>query len=298
MKYREIYLSELAKIANSDYIGNDVLINGLGLCNRKTAYESILAYIDSVDFLQKAAENRHVKALVATRHIAEQAPKNRFGFIVCDYPEETFYNIHLALYESNEFYEKYDFKPIIGHNCKIHPSAVIENGVKIGNKVQIGSCSVINSGTIIEDNVCIGNNNTIGANGFQIIHINGKPSLIPHVGQVKIQSGGSIRDNNTIHKSLFEGFTKIGENVKIDSQCYIAHNCIIEENAIMTAGVRMMGSSIVQKNCWIAPNTVILNRVVVESNTMIGTMSLVNKSTAENSVYLGIPARKIRSKKS
>ena len=296
MKYREVYLSELAQMANVNYVGNDILINGLGLCNRKSDYRSILAYTDSVDFLQKAVENQHVKALVAPVSIIKQAPENRFSFIVSDCPEETFYKLHLSLLGNTFFYEKYDFEPIIGKNCKIHPRAIIAKGVRIEDNVQIGGCSVIGSGTVIGNDVCIGCNNTIGNDGFQVINIDGKPSLIPHVGKVEIESGVCIGDNNTINKSLFEGVTKIDKNVKIDSQCYIAHNCIIEENAVLTAGVRMMGSSTVQKNCWIAPSSVILNRVVVECNTTIGAMSLVNKNAEECCVYYGTPAKKIRNK--
>lgn len=296
MKYREVYLSELANIVNVEWIGNDILINGLGLCNRKSEFETVLAYTNSIDFIQKAVENQHIKALVAPTSVIEQAPKNRFSFIVSDYPEEMFYKIHSALYESNVFYESYDFKPIIGRNCKIHSGAVIEKGVRIGNNVRIGSGSFINKGTEIGDNVYVGCNNTIGTDGFQVIYVKEYPVLIPHVGGVKIESNVYIGDNNTIHKSLFEGITKISENVKIDSQCYIAHNCIIEENAVVTAGARMMGSSIVQKGCWIAPSSVILNRVIVGSGTTIGTMSLINKNTEVNSIYYGTPAKKVRNK--
>lgn len=51
---------------------------------------------------------------------------------------------------------------------------------------------------------------------------------------------------------------------------------------------------IIGKNVWIGANTTVLKGVTIGDNTVVGTMSLVNKSLPSNSICVGIPAKKIR----
>ncbi len=51
---------------------------------------------------------------------------------------------------------------------------------------------------------------------------------------------------------------------------------------------------ILERNVWIGANTTILKGVTIGENTVVGAMSLVNKDLHSNTVYAGIPAKKIK----
>lgn len=53
------------------------------------------------------------------------------------------------------------------------------------------------------------------------------------------------------------------------------------------------GTIIVKDNCFIGARTTILPGVIIGPNSIVGACSLVNKDVAPNSVYAGIPARRI-----
>lgn len=53
----------------------------------------------------------------------------------------------------------------------------------------------------------------------------------------------------------------------------------------------------IENGCWIGANVTILPGVVIRKGCVIGANSLVTASTEENCLYLGNPARKIRSLK-
>ena len=183
-------------------------------------------------------------------------------------------------------------KPIIGDNCDIHPSAVIENGVRIGNNVEIGPNSVVRRGTVIDDNVYIGCCSVIGSEGFQ--GIKGYPRMIKHVGGTHLCHDAYVGDNTTVGNALFEGVTEVGPYSKLDNHVHFAHNCKCGENCFITACSLLMGSTTLDNNVWLAPNAVTLNGVHVHDDGFVGAISFAYKEVFEGEVVAGIPARVLR----
>ena len=217
--------------------------------------------------------------------------QNRFSCIIVENPEDEFYKIHHILYNETDFYEKKSFEPIIGLNCKIHRTVVIEKGAIVGDNVTIGANSVINSSVIIGNNTHIGCCSVIGSQGFQILRNSlGVPYNVTHVGGTTIGNNVWIGDNVTICNSIFEDALSIGNDCLIDNHTYIAHNCIIGNNNVITAGVIMLGSSELKNNCWIAPGAIIMNRVVINNKGFVGANSMVNSKVEEGVTVVGTPA--------
>ena len=291
-----ILLSELAERLNLKYLGEDVKIDGLGLCNRNTDHTSILSYITSDKYLDDVRDNEHIACLVLSSDLYDFYSSEKMGrkvsYIVADSPEVCFYDIHEFLCRTGDLYQKFDFKSRIGDECKIASSVVIEDGVIIGNHVTIGPNSVIRSGSIIDDGTMIGCNTTIGSEGFQIILGNGNmPMHITHVGRCHICKNVYIGDNTCVCNSLFDGETYIGEGAKIDNQVHIAHNLYVGKGAVVTAHVIACGSSVIEDGAWIAPNSSILNRVTIGKGAKVGLGSVVTRDVEPYSVVYGCPAK-------
>ena len=291
-----IKLSELATTLNLKYEGKDSVIDGLGLCDRDTEYKSIISYVTNEKYINHIYNNKAISCLVIPNSFLGVYTSERIGrsvsYIISDNPEVCFYNIHEYLCKYGYCYEKFNFESKIGMDCHIAPSAVIEVGVIIGNHVSIGANSVIKSGSIIDDNTVIGCNTTIGSEGFQLITDNeNMPMHITHVGKCHICTNVYIGDNTCICNSLFGGETYVGEGAKIDNLVHVAHNLYIGKNAVITAHVILCGSSRVEEYAWIAPNSSVLNKVIVGKGAKVGLGSVVTRNVAPYTVVYGSPAK-------
>lgn len=81
----------------------------------------------------------------------------------------------------------------------------------------------------------------------------------------------------------------IGEGVSIGSNVIIYQNVTIGRKDINTYGY-----PIIQDNCIIYANSVIAGNVTIAKNTIIGANSVVVNDTEPNSVYVGVPAKRIK----
>jgi len=84
-------------------------------------------------------------------------------------------------------------------------------------------------------------------------------------------------------KIVIDDFTLIGPNVKIYTS---EHDLKSKE--------RTTNPVYVGKGSWIGGGVIILPGVIIGRNSVIGAGSLVNGDIDENSVYAGVPARKIK----
>jgi UDP-3-O-[3-hydroxymyristoyl] glucosamine N-acyltransferase len=197
------------------------------------------------------------------------------------------------LYYKTDFYDHFTFESVIGQNCRIHPTAFIDKGVIIGDYVTVGAKSVINRGSRIGYNTTIGCGSIIGSEGFQVLRFNGIPTNIKHAGETHIGTNVYIGDNTTVCTSLFEGATVVGENTKIDNLVYIAHNCSVGKNIVITAGTMLCGSSMLKDFSWIGVNSSVLNRITIGENALIGSGSVVTRDVPDNRLVYGVPAKEM-----
>lgn len=278
---------------NKFIFGDDIEIGGLNFCNCETKKNNILTFVTSADYIKNIQLNKNISAVILKKEDFERylsSVTRKITYIFSNLPEELFYNFHHFLISNTDFYNIDKAPPTIGIGCDIKTSVIIENGVSIGNNVRIMNNSIIRRGTKIGDNVYIGANSVIGSEGFQVISFGGNWRNIYHVGGLQIENDVHIGDNCTISNSLFEDSTIIKRNVKIDNHVYVAHNCYVGENTILTASVNLCGSTKIFESCWIGMNSTILNKCVVNSNTIIGIGSVVTKNIPSNSVAYGNPA--------
>lgn len=197
---------------------------------------------------------------------------------------------------------------------RIAELAVIETNnlgcnVNVGNFTYIGSDVVIGNNVFIEHNVTItgdvviGNNThiesgvVIGLCGFgHFKETDGISIRVPHLGGVVIGTDCYIGANSTIARGTLSN-TIIGNNVKIDAQCHIAHNVEIGNRVMMTGGVMIGGSTIIKDDVWIGPNSTLNNSLIINENSFIGVGSVVTKNVSKGKSVFGVPARAIKDNK-
>jgi gamma-carbonic anhydrase len=87
----------------------------------------------------------------------------------------------------------------------------------------------------------------------------------------------NVQDGAILHVSYQTAKLKIGDNVSIGHRAMV-HGCTIEDNVLIGMGAIVMDHAIVGKNSIIAAGAVVLENTVIEPN----------------SLYAGVPARRIR----
>lgn len=169
---------------------------------------------------------------------------------------------------------------IIGDGSVIHPSAIVDENVKIGSWCDIGAGVVILNNTTIGDNVLINPGTIIGSEGFQFRRVLGSLVRVPQFGGVIIHDGVEIQSNTCVDRGTLNGVTEIGKNTKIDNLVHIAHDVKIGERCLIVALAMIGGKTIIGNDVWIGPSAVISDDIKIGDNAFITLGSVVTKDVA------------------
>lgn len=189
----------------------------------------------------------------------------------------------------------------VGHHAEIGDYTKIFENVYVGDDTKIGKHCIIYPGVciypgmIIGDNVIIHSNAVIGSDGFgNAPQPDGTWEKIEHIGNVIIGNNVEIGAGTTIDRSEMES-TIIGNGVKIDNLCQIAHNVQIGDNTVMAAQCGIAGSTKIGKNCILAGQVGIAGHLVIADNTIIGAQAgIIGNIKNSGQTLLGSPALPIK----
>lgn len=190
------------------------------------------------------------------------------------------------------------------HMARIHPTAIVEPGAKIGTKVEIGPYSIIGANVEIGEEIVIGPHVVIDGwtkigKRNQIFHgasIGLEPQDMKFKGEetyLFIGDNNIIRENVTIHRGTEEGGgeTRIGSNNLIMAYCHIAHDCQLGNHIIMSNATNLAGHVIIEDYAVLAGLTGIHQFVRVGKMAMVGAHSKVVKDVPPYILVDGHPAR-------
>jgi UDP-N-acetylglucosamine acyltransferase len=183
---------------------------------------------------------------------------------------------------------------------KIHKTAIIEEGAKIGRDVEIGAYSIIGKdvtigdGTIIKSHVVIEGITEIGQNNkiFQFASIGAVPQDLKFKGEKSktiIGNNNSIREFVTIHAGTIGGImeTRIGNNCLLMAYVHIAHDVVLGNNVILANAATLAGHVIIEDNVVIGGLSAIHQFVRVGRGAMIGGMSGVESDVIPYGTVMG-----------
>ena len=161
---------------------------------------------------------------------------------------------------------------VIGKNVSIGADSVIEARVTIYPHCQIGTRAIIHSGVVI------------GADGFGFAadfrdDVGGWVK-IPQTGRVIIGDDCEIGANTTIDRGAIED-TIIGNDVKLDNQIQVGHNCAIGDHTVIAGCVGIAGSTRIGKHVMVGGAAGFTGHLQVCDGAIISAMTLVTKSITE-----------------
>lgn len=287
-----IKVSEIATFLDVEFYGDDIEIS------KVTSLDKIKD-MTLVFSKNNIIENINVRALVLVSDEFDYNEKSTYSIIKVKNPRLSFAKV------VNQFFIKKNIERIhpssnIGENCKIDNTISIGANCTIGDNVSIGKNSVINNNVVIYDNTTIGDNcyiksgAVIGEDGFGFdFEEDGTPIRIPHIGNVTMGNDVEVGSNSVIVRGTLNN-TIIEDNVKIDDQVFIAHNCRIGQNTVVIAFAEISGSVVIGKNCWIGPNCSIIQKVKIGDNSTIGIGSVITNDIESNKKIMGLESLELR----
>ena len=179
---------------------------------------------------------------------------------------------------------------VVGDNCALFP------GVTLGDHSQIGSDTVLYAGVHLYHNTQVGerciihSGTVIGSDGFGFApDSQGVFSKVPQIGNVVILNDVEIGANCTIDRATM-GSTKIGNGVKIDNLCQIAHNVEIGDHSAIASQAGVAGSAKLGKHIMVGGQTGINGHLSVADHTKIVAQSGIPSSIKTADTFMGSPA--------
>ncbi len=306
-----ITLSELARLCEAELVGDgERVVHGpAGLAE---AGEDEVSFLANPRYRSLLAETR-AAAVVVGRDVEEAPPG--VALLRCEDPNEAFSRVIEAFVEP-------DPVPAVGlhPSCVVEPDAVIEEGarvgpfcrigagawigegavlaasVDVGPRARIGRRTVVGSGAVIGARVVVGERCVlqpgcvIGSDGFGFDPTPEGWKKVPQCGTVVLEDEVEVGANTTIDRARF-GATRIGRGAKIDNLVHVAHNCVVEEGAMLCAQVGLAGSARVGRRAILAGQVGVQGHSTIGEGARVGGQAGVFGDVPPRTDVAGWPAR-------
>ena len=157
---------------------------------------------------------------------------------------------------------------VLGEAVRLHARATLVRAVRLGER------SIIHSGAVI------------GADGFGNAMTESGWLKVPQIGGVVIGADVEIGANTTIDCGAV-GDTVIGDGVRIDNLCMIAHNVQVGAHTAMAAMVGIAGSARIGQRCMFAGQAGVSGHVTICDDVVVSGQAVISKDVTEPGVYAG-----------
>jgi len=200
----------------------------------------------------------------------------------------------------------------IGEDVHIGPHVVIEEEAEVGDRcvllagvliargAHLGADSLLHAGAVLREHVIVGreavlhNHVVIGSDGFgYTVNEDGSRTKVPQVGTVRVGDRVEIGAHTCVDRARF-GETRIGNGVKIDNLVQVAHNVVIEEDAVLVSQVGLSGSTVVKSRAILAGQVGVAGHLTIGEGAVVGAQGGVTKDVPPGTYVWGTPATDFR----
>ncbi len=177
----------------------------------------------------------------------------------------------------------------VGEGTRIHPGAVIADGVEIGADCIIYPNVVIYPGTKIGDRVIVHAGTVLGSDALYYKRYPTHYEKMITGGRLVIEDDVEIGALCNIDRGV-SGDTRIGRGTKIDSHVHIAHGVVIGEQCLIVAHTAIGGKSIIGDRVTLLGQVGVAKGTIIEDNVTVLSQSGVHGRLQRGKTYFGSPA--------
>ncbi|WP_352418247.1 acetyltransferase [Proteiniborus sp.] len=188
----------------------------------------------------------------------------------------------------NNVHREYDLVGIIDDNLSLLGKSVLDYEVvgdtdylqDISQNREVNAVIAIGQGSIREKIY----NKLSKVNWVNLIHPSTIISKYISIGKGNIICGGVIINPDC----------KIGNHCNINIGCTLGHDVILQDFSTLMPACNVSGNVVISKASTIGTGSCIIQNILVEENSIVGAGAVVIKDVDKNSVYVGVPARKVK----
>ncbi len=274
-----------------------------GVCGVDPGEPGCIAFVADSRYLERVATTRAAAVIVgaaqsevATNGLLAEHPQWAFAQVAALFalPEGPVEGIHSDA--------TIDASAQLGPGCAVGARAVIGSGVVVGGGCRIGAGTTIDRDAQLGPDCDVGSNVSIaarvrigaralilpgaviGSRGFGNVPVAGAWRTMPQLGSVRIGDDVEIGANTCIDRGAL-GDTLIGNGVKIDNQCQIAHNVVIGDHTALAAGVGIAGSAVIGRHCMLGGQVGVNGHIQLVDGVIINGGGKVLQSVTEPGQY-------------
>ncbi len=189
-------------------------------------------------------------------------------------------------------------------NLSIHSTALVHKGAQLGKGVEIGPYCVLGpevnlaDGVKLMSHVVVEGRTTVGAN--TVIHPFASLGLAPqHLkfsgegAKLTIGENNIIREHVTLHVGTEQGEmeTRVGDNCFLMVGSHVAHDCVLEDNVILTNSAALGGHVTVGEFAVIGGLSGVHQHVRIGKHAMVGGVTGVEKDVIPYALAMGNRAK-------
>ncbi|AXG74599.1 UDP-3-O-(3-hydroxymyristoyl)glucosamine N-acyltransferase [Flavobacterium arcticum] len=291
MKFPKAYaLKDIAKIINSEYVGNDDF-PVYGMNEIHVVESGDIVFVDHPKYYDKALQSAATIVLINKK---VDCPEGK-ALLISDDPFRDFNTL------TRHFKPFLASSTSIASSAKIGEGTVIQPNTFVGNNVTIGKNCLIHSNVSVYDNTVIGDNVIIHAGtvlGADAFYYKKRPEGFDQLlsgGRVVIHNNVGIGALCTIDKGV-TGDTTIGEGTKVDNQVHIGHDTVIGKKCLIAAQTGIAGCVIIEDEVTIWGQVGLASGITIGSKAVLLAQSGIGKSLEGDKAYFGSPAEESREK--
>jgi UDP-N-acetylglucosamine acyltransferase len=184
---------------------------------------------------------------------------------------------------------------------RIHPTALVHDGVELGTDVEIGAFAIVGENCRIGDGCVIAARATLERNvilgtGVKIgigTVLGGDPQDLKFKGElttVEIGDGTTIREYTTINRGTTQSYkTTVGKGCFIMSYVHLAHDC--HDGVILVNGVQLAGHVSVGDKAIIAGQSAAHQFVKIGQYSFVGGCSRISQDVPPYIKAVGNPIK-------
>ena len=187
--------------------------------------------------------------------------------------------------------------------ARIHPTALVDPGTRLGEDVEIGAFAIIGEGCTIGDRCVIAPRATLERNvllghdvkvGIGTV-LGGDPQDLKFRGEhttVEIGEGTTIREYSTINRGTTHSYkTVVGKHCFIMSYVHLAHDCHVGDGVILVNSVQLAGHVTVGDRAIIAGQSAAHQFVKIGQYSFVGGCSRISQDVPPYIKAVGNPIK-------
>ena len=275
-------LSDIPSAIGLDVV-RDAELESLGFVSHELP--RLLVFTENEKYVPEIVANANVTCVVTTSELASKVPA-KLGVATAANPRLAFYALHAHL-ATTDFYWK-PFKTEIAKSAKVHPRAyVADMNVRIGERCVVEPMATVLERTILGDDVILRAGVIVGGEGFQFNALDGKLVGVPHAGGALLERGVELQQGTCVSRSVFGGFTVVGEDTKTDNMVHIAHNVRLGKRNRLAACAMLAGSIVSGDDVWFGPACAISDGIKIGARASITIGAVVTRDVPEGATVSG-----------